>query len=207
MGTNYYAHIIPSNTKREKLKELIDTGSFSDIIEAIDNTYGHLYPTHDEDNAFSGGRVHLGKHSYGWKFLWNPNCYVQHVGHYVTQDYGDNVTSTHFVHDSNKMIYLYPLTLQGIKDFIYRDDVEIYDEYDSPQDKDEFLNMALTWNDDMCGTGDSLQYIKDYPNEYHYKCTSELIDMFREEGYKFISYTQSDFYSDGLRFSTSCDFC
>ena len=67
--------------------------------------------------------------------------------------------------------------------------------------------MALdwvTWNNEEAY--DSKSYEIAHPNEDRWQCKNELIDMLAKEGYEFTSWTQSDFYSDGLRFSTSTDF-
>ena len=74
MGTNYYAHRIPSKTKKELIKALIDTDSFHDITEQVNNIYGEFNV--DYGGNVSGGIIHLGKASWGWKFLWNPNWYI-----------------------------------------------------------------------------------------------------------------------------------
>lgn len=70
MGTNYYARILPSKERKDE----IDDNDFNKIKDLIDKTYGRPYYNISE-NSFSGGEIHLGKRSSGWKFLWNPNWY------------------------------------------------------------------------------------------------------------------------------------
>ena len=60
MGTNYYARILPTKERKEKLKKLIDEDKFHDVEEQFRELY--------ED-----AEIHLGKRSAGWKFLFNPN--------------------------------------------------------------------------------------------------------------------------------------
>ena len=66
--------------------------------------------------ATEDGEIHLGKRSGGWKFLFNPN-YERY----------------------------YPLTKEGLMNFLKRDDVIIYTEYfsfrkDNPYSKYEVLS-------------------------------------------------------------------
>ena len=204
MGTNYYGRIIPTKEKKEELKNLIDTDDFTEIKAKVYEMYHGITPNYS--NGFDGGEVHLGKRSGGWKFLWNPNCYVQRNGHTEWEEFPGG-KSGHWVEDSQEIVYLYPLTKDGSKKFIDREDVVIYDEYGKKQDKEEFWKMALdwvTWNNEEAY--DSKSYEIAHPNEDRWQCKNELIDMLAKEGYEFTSWTQSDFYSDGLRFSTSTDF-
>jgi hypothetical protein len=145
--------------------------------------------------------VHLGKRSDGWKFLWNPNVSVIRKGHLE-----DSPTGRRYIPDPSIPKYLYPLTKKGLKSFIDREDVLIYDEYDELQDKEEFWKMALEWGyekDDIGWDADS--YYKDHPMEHGYLAGGELIDLLTAKGYKLSRYN-SDFYSDGLRFATSIEF-
>lgn len=205
MGTNYYAHIIPTKERKEELKEYIDSDDFKSIKTLYDDMYSDLNP--DYNNGFTGSIIHLGKRSGGWKFLWNPNCYVQRNGHTEWEYNPGGGSVGHWVEDESELVYFYPLTKKGIKDFIDREDVVIYDEYNEEQDKETFWDMALnwvTWKDEEAY--DSRTYELDHPNESRWQCKNDLINMLAKEGYEFTSWTQSDFYSDGLRFSTSTYF-
>ena len=197
MGTNYYAHIIPTKERKDKLKQLIDDNNFEGIKRAVGEMYGRTtYPYWEEDETLVGGEVHLGKGSAGWKFLWNPNVYVQRNGH---------IEDGQYIPDPDTPIYLYPLTKEGIHDFIFREDVLIYDEYIKLQNKDEFWKMALewtTWHGKEAWDSDS--YNGKYPKT-SYIWHSELSDLLEKEGY-ILSKDKSDFYSDGLRFATNTDF-
>ena len=97
--------------------------------------------------------------------------------------------------------YVYPLTKQGIIDFVMRDDVIISDEYGDVQDPGEFLDMAFNWCKDGID-GKEYQTNPKY-NAYPYYPDNERNNFWRALGYEPEYY---DFYSDGLRFSTSIEF-
>lgn len=200
MGTNYYARRIPKKEDKEYLKKLIDEDKFYEIQEKTSSMYGHF---NFDDNEPSGGVIHLGKRSGGWKFLWNPNIYIER--NWYKDNYGE-------MKSSNTPYYVYPLTKDGIKDFIDSPDIVIYDEYGEKQDKREFFREALdwvTWKDYKTGeiteAWDSDTYKKEHPNESHYSCDNDYTRFLESLGYK-LSELKHDFYSDGLRFATTTDF-
>ena len=196
MGTNYYAHIIPSKQRKVNLYHAIDHNDFYLINKLVDEMYSEI-KKHWETQEITGGVVHLGKKSCGWKFLWNPNVYVIRHGHLE-----DKNGQRCWVEEPSTGKYLYPLTKQGLHDFIFRDDVLVYDEYYELQDKEEFWQMALTYNKD---DWDAAGYEQEHP-KHIYPVTGELTDFLMAEGYQFTSRTNSDFYSDGLRFAGYTDF-
>lgn len=201
MGTNYYARIIPKEEDIKKLHELINLNDFKAIREKTCELYERFEPY--SADAEPTGYIHLGKRSGGWKFLWNPNIYMIRNGHTEEIDPG----YFRFVPDPDTPYYIYPLTKKGIKNFIDREDIEIFDEYDEKQDKEEFFNMALdwiTWEDEEAWDSDT--YHLAYPDEKDWNCKNEYTDFLESLGYK-LSKNKSDFYSDSLRFSTSTDFC
>lgn len=211
MGTNFEARIIPSKKRKKELIDAIKADDFTLVGKLTNEMYGSIQMDYEIDD-FSGGVVHLGKRSGGWKFLWNPNVVVVRHGHSELIDNLDGSRSSRWIHEPSTIKYLYPLTKKGIKTFIDREDVEIYDEYDERQDKEEFWNMAInwtTWTDHETGkvieAYDSDSYYDDHPGEAHYQLNNELTDMLIQEGYK-LSKLHHDFYSDGLRFSTSTEF-
>lgn len=160
MGTNFYARIIPSKERKEKVKKLIDENNF-DAKDEINDLFKE---------------VHIGKRSCGWKFLWNSNL--------------------------NEPIYD-KLTKKCISEFLHRPDVKIYNEYDEgPIDPDEFMDMALNW----CKDGyDGKTYDGTHTGPSWFRLTPLEVKLFNDNGYKVDDY-DSDFYSDGLRFSTSFEF-
>lgn len=196
MGTNYYARIIPSKERKKELHDAIEADDFSLISRLKTEMYDSIQL--DDDNEIIGGKVHLGKLSHGWKFLWNPNVFVIRQGHLE-----DWLTGRRYVSDPSIPKYFYPLTRQGLHDFIFREDVLVYDEYGEEQDKKVFWKDALEWGQPE--GWDAAGYEKEY-KEHIYPITGELTDLLRQEGYKFTSYSNSDFYSDGLRFAGFTDF-
>jgi hypothetical protein len=200
MSTNYYCHIIPSKERKKELHDAIEANDFPLINKLKDEMYNSIRVEYGEDYII-GGVVHLGKRSSGWKFLWNPNVFVIRNGHLE-----DNNGIRKYVPDPDTPLYTYPLTKKGLKSFIDREDVLIYDEYDELQDKEEFWKMALEWGYKKNDIGwDADSYYKDHPMEHGYLAGGELIDLLIAEGYKLSRYN-SDFYSDGLRFATSIEF-
>lgn len=191
MGTNYYLRRKPLLEQREELKRLIDESAscvnFSRIKEMVDVMYGDL-TEYNRDGAV----IHLGKNSGGWKFLWNPNIVMRNMGTYDAEkkEYIDNWQA----------LKLYDLTKESIRKFVMDDNYVLFDEYGKWEDKEEFLEFAF--NKDGL---DSLEYQKEYPSE---KAWSEVErqKMWIDLGYTFDNIYQSDFYSDGLRFSTSVEF-
>lgn len=210
MGTNFYARKIPSKQRKEYLKQIIDEDKFEEIKSKVNFMYGSFGVDSGEP---SGGEIHLGKRSAGWKFLWNPNIYRIRNGHSELTDNPDGSRSSRWIPEPDTSYYVYPLTKEGIKSFIDRPDVEVYDEYDTKQDKEEFFNMAInwtTWKDLKTGkvseAWDAESYHREHPTERQWSCTNEYTDFLESLGYKLSQY-KSDFYSDGLRFATSTDFC
>ena len=204
MGCNFYAHIIPTKERKRKLLDAIDADDFYLITKLTDEMYGDV--TKGYDQTITGGIVHLGKLSYGWKFLWDPNVFIIRHGHLE-----DVNGQRKWVKEPNTGKYLYPLTKQGLHDFIFRDDVLIYDEYHELQDKKEFWKMALEWGyekeDEGWDAASYEAYERSKSKNYRkYPVTGELTDFLKNEGYKFTSWTNSDFYSDGLRFAGFINF-
>ena len=194
MGTNYFCHIIPSKERKKELHDAIEANDFPLINKLKEEMYDSIRMEYGEEKII-GGVVHLGKRSSGWKFCWNPNVFVVRQGHLEDTPYGTRI----WVEEPSTGKYLYPLTKTGIHDFIFREDVLIYDEYDELQDKEEFWNMALSWGYEKGNEGwDSASYEERHTS---YPITGELTDFLKREGYKFSSDTNSDFYSDGLRFA------
>lgn len=108
---------------------------------------------------------------------------------------------------------VYPLTKQGITDFVMRDDVIIIDEYGEQEDPKEFLEMAFSWEEPDGWTAktyeeDSRSGPSSYRNyywseKYQRGMHSKDDEMWFDLGYIVEYY---DFESDGLRFSTSINF-
>lgn len=197
MGTNYYAHIIPSKKRKKELTDAIKADNFDLVKKLTWEMYGPIEMDWDS-NEITGGVVHLGKEAGRWKFLWNPNVFVIRQGHLE-----DGPTGRQYVPDPSIPKYFYPLTQQGLHDFIFREDVLVYDEYGEEQDKKKFWKDTLEWG--QSDGWDAAGYEKEY-KEHIYPITGELTDLLKQEGYKFTSPSNSDFYSDGLRFAGFTEF-
>lgn len=205
MGTNYYARIIPTKERKKELHDAIDENNISRVQTLVHEMYDSIYMDYGNDEI-KGGCIHLGKRSGGWKFLWNPNIFLVRNGHSECIDHGDGSRSLRWIPGSNTAKYVYPLTKEGIKAFIDREDIEIYDEYGELQGKEEFFQEVLDWTKwNGKEAWDSDSYYKDNPSEHRWSFRNEYTDFLEDLGYK-LSEDKSDFYSDGLRFSTSTDF-
>lgn len=209
MGTNYYARILPSKKRKDEIKKAIDDNDFNKVNQLIDKTYG--IPIYDFiEGNFSAGVVHLGKRSAGWKFLWNPNWYKMAKGH-TEEKVNDNGSKTiRWVDDGYDVFKFYDLTKESIKAFIDREDVEIYNEYDEKQDKEEFYEMAINWGydkDNEGWDGDSYEEWEknQNPNYTPMNYETDYTRFIKELGFKTGKYN-TDFYSDGIRFSTCTEF-
>ncbi len=205
MSTNYYAKILPTKERKKELYNAIEADDFSLINRLTEEMYGNLRRDWDSEDAI-GGIVHLGKRSGGWKFLWDPNVFVIRHGHSEK-----NKGTYKWVEEPSTPLYTYPLTKKGLHDFIFRDNVLVYDEYEELQDKEEFWKMALSWGYGKENKGWDAASYEDYERKNNrnytpYPVIGELTDLLKAEGYKFTTYTNSDFYSDGLRFAGYTDF-
>lgn len=186
MGTNYYARIIPNEDKKQELINAVVKDDFNKVLELSNEIYG----SRNEWDG-KGGIVHLGKNSYGWSFLWNPN--VQ----YYCDGYLDE--NKHYV-PVWKHKFIYPLTKQGITDFVMREDVYIIDEYNEIQDKQEFLDWVFTKE----GLSHKEYYNSpEYNDRYIYCDDKQTIEKWTSLGYE---PEYGEFFNDGLRFSTCQNF-
>lgn len=210
MGTNYYARILPSKKRKNEIKKAIDDNDFYKIKHLIDQTYGRPYMDYDGTTTYCGGEIHLGKCSCGWKFLWNPNWYKLPKGHIDEKKNDKGIKSLHWVDDGYDIFKYYDLTKKSIKAFIDREDVEIYNEYGEKQDKKEFYEMAMNWGydkDDEGWDGDSYEEWekKQDPNYTSRSYKTDYCGFLTELGFK-LNKNNTDFYSDGMRFSTCTEF-
>lgn len=180
MSTNFYARIIPTENEKQELIDAINNDNPFLVRELSYKLYGHR-----DEYTGCGNVIHLGQRAAGWKFLWNPN---------VSKVYKPDICQ----YDWD---YVYPLTKEGITNFVMREDVEITDEYNEVISAEDFLDMAFNW----CADGlDGKEYYTNPKHDapmYYNDYTEEM--KWRELGYK---PEYSDFYSDGLRFSTSVSF-
>ena len=208
MGTNFYARIIPTKERKQQIKEAIDNDDFERIKALVNETYSspnYLYDSGD----YAGGEIHLGKRSAGWKFLWNPNWYKLRKGHTESEE-TEGGKRYHWVEDGFDVFKYYDLTKESLKNFIDREDVVIYDEYNEKQNKDEFFKMAMEWgyikeNEGWDGETyekwEAKQNAKYIPHVHE----TEYSKFLEECGFKLSKY-KTDFYSDGIRFAAFNEF-
>ena len=193
MGTNYYIKQKPLVNDVNRLISLIEDSldyqnvNYQEIKDIVDELYCERTPFN-----LNGRVIHLGKSSAGWKFLWNPNIVKIPKSNYVN---GKFVAVMPSIYDK-----VYELTKESIREFVMRPGNILVDEYGDIQDKEEFLEWAFNKE----GL-DSESYAKEYNGEGRYPET-ERQKMWKDLGFTFNSIYQHDFYSDGLRFSTSVEF-
>lgn len=183
MSTNYYLQHRPTDTQIDDLITLVksskDGNHFNDIINLVHEMYDEPDKWNDSSDIF--GRLHIGKRIPGWKFQWCPNIIKHNVSY---MDNGLYVSKYDYE-------FRYPLTKQGLTDFIMRDDIVVIDQYNVIQDKKEFLEMAFSW----------------YPDGYDsrsYNSESKLYDFSKDQekykslGFEFQSVYDTDFINDDL---------
>lgn len=207
MGTNFYARRIPDKKKRQDLCRLIELNDWRKINEEVSNTYGSFTVSCGEP---SGGEIHLGKRSGGWKFLWNPNIYEIRNGHTEWEEIEPGHSTGHWVEEPSTAYKVYDLTKESIKKFIDSEDIEIYDEYGDKQDKKEFWEMAINWIDwkgkeAWDGKTYELWERENNPKHRVYSYRTQYCDFLINQGYD-VQWPYTDFYSDGLRFATNTEF-
>ena len=98
MGTNYYAVKKVSDENKKRIIELL-----------MDDKYDEFESLYKDEIQ----KVHIGKSSCGWKFLFNYNGFKY-----------------------------YDLNRDSINEFLTRDDVKLYDEYGSEVSVDKFWEMV-----------------------------------------------------------------
>lgn len=102
MGTNFYARIIPKEEDIKRVHRIIDGYLTGNTLEIDDDILKDTVQ-----------KIHLGKRSSGWQFLWQAN----------PKYYQDN--------------------LESIKEFLSRDDVIIYNEYEERFTLEKFLDKEI----------------------------------------------------------------
>lgn len=102
MGTNFYARIIPKKEDIKRVHRIID-GYLT----------GNTFEIDDDILKDAVQKIHLGKRSSGWQFLWQAN----------PKYYQDN--------------------LESIKEFLSQDDVIIYNEYEERFTLEKFLDEEI----------------------------------------------------------------
>lgn len=125
--------------------------------------------------------IHLGKWSCGWKFIWN--------------------------HNNGK--YFNPCSKESLFEFLRNPNYEIYDENGTTYTPDSFLQAVEEWDNSPRNIHDDRSYEK-WEREngnptYSLRCYDD--ERGRIECMFGVSPIYHDFYLDGIRYSTSADFC
>jgi hypothetical protein len=169
MGTNFYKVLKPKYTKKQKAEITKKINEQTKKLKEYfnDNNYIERYDIEDYYemlNELRPVKVHLGKRSGGWQFLWNHN----------NEQY-------------------YKKTLQSIKEFLDEDNGFIVDEYGERFTTEQFLNEEI---------GKAMYNDPDrFINGYQY-------DEKEKSVYSWTKCSKHEFTtSEGLRFSTSTEFC
>lgn len=153
MGTNYYIDIPRKRRLAKKnLKSLIDEDKFDELRDEVNKVLTESY-------------IHLGKKSYGWKFLF----------------------------DANDCKY-YDLTKKGINKFIRENKAIIKNEYGEVIPFDEFWNEivkvdgwdAEKYHDD---TGEPSSYICSMFDPIFEKYKPNMYGEFYSDGFRFTVHT------------------
>lgn len=152
MSTNYYVVRKLTEDDKKQAEILLKNGSYEELKDFL----------HEKTD-----RVHIAKHSFGWKVIFNWN----------EKEY-------------------YDLTRESIDDFLRKNEIE--NEYHRKVSVEEFWEMVDKNQDKL----DIEAYYKENPNDWSFYWDrisyGKLADYNPQHG---------EFYSDGLRFSTSTDFC
>lgn len=193
MSTNYYARKIPSDIRKLELSKLILTEkNYGKIINEVLKTFGNYNPN-VETNTVEGGVIHLGLSTgNGERFIWCPNVYV-----FENMHVDENQKA---IFDELGVYMTYQLDKDGVKKFIQRSDIEVYNEYGEYVDKDDFIKMACEFDD---GDIDEENLNDKLPNFFNED--SPLRTELRKRGFN-IKKGISTFYNDGLLFETTNDF-
>lgn len=154
MGTNFYAVKRLPRSIKGKICEMIENDRYGEAEDLFQTNYQ---------------KVHIGKLSYGWKFLFNYN---------------------HFKY--------YELNRESIDSFLRNKEITLYDEYNRVIPIDEFWLMV----DKNQNKIDNKEYYKNTDNK-SFLLLNETIPFDLTNKYDVEYY---EFYSDGLRFSSSTDF-
>ena len=142
MGTNFYARIIPKEEDIKRVNRIIDGYLTGNTLEVDDDILKDAVQ-----------KIHLGKRSSGWQFLWQANL----------KYYQDN--------------------LESIKEFLSRDDVIIYNEYEERFTLEEFLDKEIGY----CLYNDPDKFIngRQYA-EKHNESFDDFGEWTTEDGLRFV---------------------
>lgn len=171
MGTNFYK--VLEYTPEEKQDIVKTLQSITDNI--INNGYLD-WNDQDKLNSIPCKRIHLGKRSCGWQFLWNHND-----GKY------------------------YKPSIDSIREFLEKPG-KILDEYEQEFTVDQFFNEEIKdwlWGTNKHHNWTGRKYYIDNPQEKFHYWNHEPVKVWE----KSFDAPYGDFIVNGLRFSSSTEFC
>lgn len=124
--------------------------------------------------------IHLGKRSGGWQFLF----------------------------DHNNVEYYKP-TRSSLEDFLRSGNYLVKNEYGEYFEIDEFFKIVDDWNTDPHNHWTYESYYEEHPSEYvgYFKTPYNIQQMLYNKAGIVIKPEDMDFDSDGLRWSSTTDFC
>ena len=142
MGTNFYARIILKEEDIKRVHRIIDGYLTGNTLEIDDDILKDAVQ-----------KIHLGKRSSGWQFLWQAN----------PKYYQDN--------------------LESIKEFLSRDDVIIYNEYEERFTLEKFLDKEIGY----CLYNDPEYFMNDRQYaEKHNESFDDFGEWTTEDGLRFV---------------------
>ena len=168
MGMNYYVRRIPEKEDKQKLYEFVEKLPTKDeLVQMIDENRmeelkkGFEEAGYDVPKIYDEIRkkVHIGKNSYGWQFLWahNPEYYedtLESIKAFVTRP------GWELVNEENE-VFTWEQFMNRYKDKIYKTDdlwdLPSYYEYERKQNKNYYqpgLNTEYT-------TSEGLRFCRD----------------------------------------------
>ena len=154
MGTNYYAIRKLPRSIKGKLCELLENDLYDEAKSLFNDNYE---------------KIHIGKNSSGWKFLFNYNNFKY-----------------------------YDLNKESIDKFLRKEDIILCNEYKENINIDEFWDLVESNKDKL----DNKEFYKDSDN-LPFILMAEHVPHELKDKYDVECY---EFYSDGLRFSSTTEF-
>ena len=126
MGTNFFCVEKISRKQRSKIKSLLR--EYIGLVDKVD-TACDFHELHSKYNKMISDiipeRVHLGKRSYGWQFLWD-----YHDGRYFKANLESikKFLKDKIIFDENKEVFSLDQFLnEEIADYLYNTDGKLYD--------------------------------------------------------------------------------
>lgn len=126
MGTNFFCVEKISRKQRSKIKSLLR--EYIGLVDKVD-TVCDFHELHSKYNKMISDiipeRVHLGKRSYGWQFLWD-----YHDGRYFKANLESikKFLKDKIIFDENKEVFSLDQFLnEEIADYLYNTDGKLYD--------------------------------------------------------------------------------